>query len=107
MGKTDVAIPKRKSLAGKCGIPFKKDREYGEPVFSRRENDIPTELVFPNEIILRMEPYMHRDEFGREIFGNLCRHWVMRLADRPDRFVDMWQERGRWFVRKDFRPKEW
>lgn len=101
MGKTDVAIPKRKSLAGKCGIPFEKDREYGEPVFSRRENDIPTELVFPNEIILRMEPYMHRDEYGREIFGNLCRHWTMRPNDAGTESSDLWEGFGRWFVRKE------
>lgn len=100
-------IPKRKSLAGKCGIPFEKDRKYGKPVFDRPENGIPSELEFDDGTRLRMDSSVHEDEFGREIFGNLCRHWVMRLADRPDRFVDMWQERGRWFVRKDFRPKEW
>ena len=100
-------IPKRKSLAGKCGIPFEKDRRYGEPVYGRSENDIPVALDFEDETRLRLGPYVHRDEYGREIFGNLCRHWVMRLANSGEGFIDLWEEGGRWFVRKDAQPKKW
>ena len=82
-----MAIPKRKSLAGKCGIPFEKDREYGEPVFANGRR-------------LRMGSAVDYDEYGREIFGNLCRHWTMRLNDEGTVCVDLWEEGGKWFVRK-------
>lgn len=101
MGKTDVAIPKRKSLAGKCGIPFEKNREYGEPVFERRENPIPIALEFPNGRRLRMGSAVGYDEYGREIFGNLCRHWTMRPNDAGTESSDLWEGFGRWFVRKE------
>lgn len=94
-------IPKRKSLAGKCGIPFEKDREYVEPVFARQEDTIPSEIAFQDGRRVRMGSYMHRNEFGREIFGNLCQHWVMRLDDAGTESIDLWKEGGRWFVRKD------
>lgn len=95
-----MAIPKRKSLAGKCGIPFEKDREYGDPVFERRGNPIPIALEFPNGRRLRMGSAVDYDEYGREIFGNLCRHWTMRLNDEGTVCVDLWEEGGKWFVRK-------
>ena len=41
------------------------------------------------------------DEYGREIFGNLCRHWTMRPNDAGTESSDLWEGFGRWFVRKE------
>ena len=43
---------------------------------------------------------MGYDEYGREIFGNLCRHWTMRPNDAGTESSDLWEGFGRWFVRK-------
>ena len=75
-----MAIPKRKSLAGTCGIPKEQDRIYVK--------------TFAWEI----QASSSRREFGREIFGNLCVHIRVTVKGRQR---DLWWEHGDWFVLRD------
>ena len=87
---------KRKSLAGKCGIPLEKDRRYVEVEFGRQLS-APSLVRFENSQSWHVESVFNRFEYGREFFGNLCEHYQVFVGDD---IRDIWHESGRWFVRK-------
>ena len=98
-----MAIPKRKSLAGTCGIPREQDRVYvktfDEDGFARVycPDAVPKRVSAPRLGTWDIRASSSRREFGREIFGNLCVHVCVTVRGRQR---DLWWEHGDWFVSK-------
>ncbi len=95
--------PKRKSFAGRCGIPPGRDRVYVvvdtaldggalAPATAR-----PVLIHWPDGRSWKVESVYDRREFDREIFGSLCVRWAVRV-DRRRR--ELFWERGDWVVAK-------
>ena len=38
-----------------------------------------------------------REEFGRDFFANVCRHYKVYVSDDVK---DLWEEHGRWFTKR-------
>ena len=99
-----MAIPKRKSLAGTCGIPKEQDRIYVktfdvdglERVYP--PSAVPKKESAPSLGAWEIQASSSRREFGREIFGNLCVHIRVTVKGRQR---DLWWEHGDWFVLRD------
>lgn len=101
-----MPIPKRKSLAGTCGIPREQDRIYvntfdGDGVErAYLPGAVPKKVSAPSLGIWEIQASSSRREFGREIFGNLCVHVVVTVRGMQR---DLWWEHGDWFVFKGAR----
>lgn len=101
-----MAIPKRKSLAGTCGIPREEARVYvttfDENGFERLypPSAVPAKVFAPRLGIWDIQASSSRREFGREIFGNLCVRITVTVRGTPRA---LWWEHGDWFVSKEFR----
>lgn len=98
-----MSIPKRKSLAGTCGIPKEQDRIYVK-TFDRDGFEkayppgvIPKKVSAPSLGIWEIQASSSRREFGRELFGNLCVYVCVTVRGRQR---DLWWEHGDWFVDK-------
>ena len=106
-----MAIPKRKSLAGTCGIPKEDERVYVR-VFDGAGSDVrlhsdrvPKKVIVPGLAPLEIDAVSHRREFGRKLFGNLCVRFVVTVRGARKA---LWWEHGDWFVsEKEFRPLRW
>lgn len=98
-----MVIPKRKSLAGTCGIPREQDRIYvktfdGDGLErAYLPGAVPKKVSAPSLGIWEIQASSSRREFGREIFGNLCVHVRVTVKGRRR---DLWWEHGDWFVAK-------
>ena len=86
--------PKRKSLAGRCGIPLERDRVYVEVATATVR---PVRIHWPDGRSWKIESVYDRREFGRETFGNLCVRWAV-CVDRRRR--ELFWEHGDWVVAK-------
>lgn len=99
-----MAIPKRKSLAGTCGIPREQDRLYvmtfDKSGFAKTypSDDVPEKVLVPYLGIWDIQACSFRREFGREIFGNLCVHITVTVRGQQR---NLWWEHGDWFVAKE------
>lgn len=101
---TSLRSPRRRSLAGRCGIPAEADRIYVEvdtQVISTSPTARgirPVRLIWPDGRSWPIESVYTTWEFGREIFGNLCIRYdvCMRRARKT-----IWWEHGEWFVAKN------
>lgn len=89
-------INKRKSLAGKCGIPFECNRCYVE-VEHGRGMSAPCSVKFENGLSWHITSVYQKTEYGREFFGNACTHYEVSVGGE---IKDLWEEYGRWFTRK-------
>lgn len=102
-----MPIPKRKSLAGTCGIPKEQDRIYVKTFdgdgFEKAypPGIIPKKVSAPSLGTWEIQASSSRREFGREIFGNLCVHVVVTVRGRQR---NLWWEHGDWFVSKGGSP---
>lgn len=93
--------PRRKSLAGRCGIPCERERVYvdvdtvvdGGLVVP--ESVRPVEIHWPDGRSWAIESVFDRREFGHPAFGNLCVRWGVCIARRRR---ELFWERGRYFV---------
>ena len=93
----------RRFLAGRCGIPSEFDRMYvqvdtvrdGGALASITER--PVCIHWPDGRSWAIDSVYNRREFGREVFGNLCVRWSVRIGcSRRELF---W-EHGGYFVAK-------
>lgn len=96
-------IPRRRSLAGRCGIPLERDRVYVRvdteldggalaPATAR-----PVRIRWPDGRSWGIDSIYDRREFGRDVFGNLCVRWAVCIR-RQRR--ELYWERGDFFVAK-------
>lgn len=98
-----MAIPKRKSLAGTCGIPREPGRVYVKTFDedgleqTYLPGDVPKRISAPCLGAWDVQTSSSRREFGRKIFGNLCVHVRVTVRGRQR---DLWWEHGDWFVSK-------
>lgn len=96
-----MAIPKRKSLAGTCGIPREQERIYvrtfdGDGLErAYPPGSVPKKVSAPSLGVWEIQASSSRWEFGREIFGNLCVHICVTVKGGQR---DLWWEHGDWFV---------
>ena len=88
---------KRKSLAGKCGIPFEKDRVYMKAEKGPQWRGVPDVLRFEDGRIWRTGYLVSKEEFGRDFFANVCTHYEVYVGDE---IKHIWEEYGRWFTRR-------
>lgn len=89
---------KRKSLAGKCGIPFEKDQIYVKAEYNNEQRrEVPDLLRFEDGRSWQPQSILRREEFGRDFFGNVCTHYQIYVGKDVK---DLWAEYGQWFVRK-------
>ena len=98
-----MAIPHRRSLAGTNGIPSEKDRLRVEPLYYGARSPrpygtgAPSAVILPDGTLWKIDGVHGKREYGRAIFGNLCIHYSISVADATH---DLWWEHGRWFTRK-------
>lgn len=92
-----------RSLAGKCGIPLERDRIYVEPFYDEHRTIIGFD--FPDGRKLRVRSQSLCNEYGREFFGNVCRHYRFALDGDRREWAEAWEEGRRWFLRVDFGRK--
>lgn len=99
-----MAIPKRKSLAGTCGIPRERERVYvkvldkaGSDV-GLRSGQVPKKIVVPGSAPWDVDAVSREREFGRELFGNLCVRFAVTVRGMRK---TLWWEHGDWFVSED------
>lgn len=96
-----MTIPKRRSLAGTCGIPKEQDRIYVETLDEKGiartypPDIVPKKVSAPCLGTWDIQASSFRREFGREIFGNLCVYVSVTVRGRRH---DLWWEHGGWFV---------
>lgn len=91
-------IPRRHSLEGKCGIPFEKDRVYLKAEQGPQWRGVPDVLRFEDGRVWKTGYLVSREEFGRDFFANVCRHYQVYVGEDVK---DLWEEYGRWFTKQD------
>lgn len=95
--------PRRRSLAGTCGIPVERDRIYvqvdmeEESLSPTERGEHPVRIHWPDGRSWHIESVYAMRTFGREIFDNLCVRWTVCICHEPK---DLWWEGGKWFVAK-------
>lgn len=100
---TPRAAHQKKSLAGKCGIPFARGRIYVEPLHDKHRAI--GGFSFPDGGKLRTYGQPFCGEYGREFFGNVRRHYRFAFDDNRREWAEDWEEDYKWFVRADFRRR--
>ena len=97
-----MPIPRRHSLAGTNGIPTMPERAYVEVELKRTDLDpdergvIPTKIIWPDGRSWAIEGVRGRQEFGREIFGNLVLRYDITVRRQSK---TLWRDKTGWFVR--------
>lgn len=97
-----MPIPRRHSLAGTNGIPAMDERVYVEVDLERTDlgrdehGTRPARVRWHDGRSWEIEGVFARQEFGREIFGNLCTRYDITIR-RQNRTI--WHDKTGWFVR--------
>ena len=94
---------RRRSLAGRCGIPREDERVYvavemaAVCVAPGQRGERPASIRWPDGRAWRIQGVYATQRFGRAELGDLCERWDVEVRGRR---VELWRERGAWFAAK-------
>lgn len=99
-----MPIPRRHSLAGTNGIPAMDERVYIEVDLERANlgrdeyGTHPARIHWPDGRSWEIEGVFSRQDFGREIFGNLCTRYTVGIRRQTK---TIYHDSTGWFVKRE------
>ncbi len=77
---------------------FRKDRIHiSAEHLDARNREVSDILRFEDGRIWKTGYLVRKEQYGREFFGNVCRHYQVYVGED---IKNLWVEHGRWFTRK-------